>query len=124
MNLRSDESSTAVCDDPFDRLPPHSIEAEQCLIASMALDKACFPEVLSVVTRDAFFQADHQIIFDVLCELTRDGSAVDPVIVKERLKRKGLLDEIGGVRYLAEVLNAVPSASHAVHYAEIVRERY
>ena len=53
----------------FDRLPPAAIEAEMCLLASMMLDKDMIGQVVTLVDREAFYQADHQIIFDVLLKL-------------------------------------------------------
>ena len=47
----------------FDRLPPSAVEAEMCLLASMMLDKDMIGQVVQIVDREAFYQADHQIIF-------------------------------------------------------------
>jgi len=107
----------------FDRLPPHSIEAEMCLLASMMLDKEMIGQVVQIVDRDAFFQADHQIVFDILIKLYEQNKAIDAVIVREELGKRQLLEEIGGVPYLAQILNSVPSAAHGAHYAGIVREK-
>jgi replicative DNA helicase len=107
----------------FDRLPPHSIEAEMCLLASMMLEKEVIGQVVQIVSGESFFQADHQIIFDVLVSLYEQNKPIDAVIVREELARRQLLEEIGGVPYLAQILNSVPSAAHGVHYAQIVREK-
>ena len=107
----------------FDKLPPHSIEAEMCLLASMMLDKDMIGQVVQIVDRDAFFQADHQIIFDILVKLYEQNRPIDAVIVREELIKRQLLEEVGGVPYLAQILNSVPSAAHGAHYAEIVREK-
>ena len=107
----------------FDRLPPHSIEAEQCLLASMMLDKEMIGQVVQLVDRDAFFQADHQIIYDILVKLYEQNRPIDAVIVREELLKRQLLEEIGGAGYLAQLLNTVPSSAHAAHYAGIVREK-
>jgi replicative DNA helicase len=107
----------------FDKLPPHSIEAEMCLLASMMLDKDMIGEIVQIVERDAFFQADHQIIFDILVKLYEHNRPIDAVIVREELLKRQLLDEVGGVQYLAAILNAVPSSAHGKHYAGIVREK-
>src|SRR5918999_1180666 len=93
----------------FDRLPPHSIEAEMCLLASMMLDKEMIGTALQVVDRDAFYQADHQIIFDILVRLYEQNKPVDAIIVREELAKRQLLDEIGGTGYLAQILSSVPS---------------
>src|SRR4051812_22550646 len=101
----------------FDKLPPHAIEAEMCLLASMMLDKDMVGQVVQIVERDAFFQADHQIIFDILVKLYEQNRPIDAVIVREELLKRQLLDEVGGIQYLAAILNSVPSAAHGAHYA-------
>src|SRR3954466_3173775 len=108
----------------FDKLPPHSIEAEMCLIASMMLDKEVVGNVVQIVDRDAFYQADHQILFDILLKLYEQNRPIDAVIVREELAKRQLLDEVGGTQYLAAILSQVPSAAHGAHYAGIVREKY
>ena len=107
----------------FDRLPPYSNEAEMCLLASMMLDKEMIGQVVQIVDRDAFFQADHQIIFDLLLKLYEQNRPIDAVIVREELLKRQLLDEVGGTAYLGQLLSAVPSSAHGTHYAGIIREK-
>lgn len=107
----------------FERLPPHSVEAEMCLLASMMLDKEVIGQVIQIVDREAFFQADHQVIFDILVKLFEQNKGIDAIIVKEELAKRQLLEEVGGTAYLAQILNTVPSAAHGAHYAGIVREK-
>src|SRR6185436_2739115 len=107
----------------FERLPPHAAEAEMCLLASMMLDKDMIGSVVQIVDREAFFQADHQVIFDVLVKIYEQNRPIDAVILREELAKRQLLDEVGGVAYLAQILNTVPSSAHGVHYANIVREK-
>ena len=108
----------------FDRLPPSSIEAEMCLLASMMLDKEMIGNIVTLVDREAFYQADHQIIFDVLLKLYEQNRPIDAVILRDELGKRQLLDEVGGAAYLGQILSQVPSAAHGVHYAQIVREKY
>lgn len=107
----------------FDRLPPHSIEAEMCLLASMMLDKEMIGQVVQIIDREAFYQADHQIYFDVLVKLYEQNRPIDAVIVREELIKRQLWEEVGGKAYLEAILNTVPSAAHGAHYASIVREK-
>ena len=88
-----------------------------CLLASMMLDKEMVGQIVQIVDREAFYQADHQIIFDVLVKLYEQNRPIDAVIVREELTKRQLLEEIGGVAYLAQILNSVPSAAHGAHYA-------
>jgi replicative DNA helicase len=109
----------------FDRLPPHSVEAEMCMLASMMLDvtKDMTGQIVQMVTEESFFQADHQILFKTLKELYEQNRPIDAMIVREELIKRQLLDEIGGIEYLAAILSSVPNAAHGAHYAEIVKEK-
>src|ERR1041385_3278605 len=107
----------------FDRLPPSAVEAEMCLLASMMLDKDMIGQVVQIVDREAFYQADHQIIFDTLVKLYEQNRPIDAIIVREELVKRQLFEEVGGMGYLAQILNSIPSAAHGAHYAGIVREK-
>ena len=107
----------------FERLPPHSIESEMCVLASMMLDKDMIGEIAGRVDRDAFFQADHQVIFDVLLKMYEQNRPVDAILLREELGKRQLLEEVGGNAYLGAILNTVPSAAHGLHYAAVVREK-
>ncbi len=106
-----------------ERLPPHDVQAEQCLIASMMLDKDAIGRVAPLLQGGAFYSGDHQIIFAVLVEMYLQNKPVDAVLLREELSRRGTLAEVGGTEYLAQLLNSVPSAAHADHYAEIVHQK-
>ncbi len=109
----------------FERLPPHSVESEMCVLASMMLDigKEISGQIVQVVDRDSFFQVDHQILFDVLRNLYDANRPIDPMIVREELIKKGQLDEIGGTEYLGAIISSIPNAANGIHYAGIVREK-
>src|SRR6059058_2277350 len=107
----------------FDRLPPPSIESEMCLLASMLLDKEMVGQIVQLIDREAFFQADHQIIYDLIVKLYEQNRPIDALIVREELSKRQLLEEVGGVAYLAQIVSSVPSAAHGAHYAGIVREK-
>jgi replicative DNA helicase len=107
----------------FDRLPPHSIEAERCLIASAILDADVYSDVSLTISRDSFYSADHQLIWSIISSLRDSGRSVDAVILREELSKRQQLDEIGGLPYIVQILNSVPSSAHGHHYAEIVRDK-
>ncbi len=115
---------TMTITEQFDRLPPHSADAEMCMLASMMLDREICGRVLQVVTRgEACYSPDHQILFEAIQQLHVQGKPVDAVIVREQLAKRGQLEEIGGTSMIATVLSTVPSAAHGEHYARIVREK-
>src|SRR4051812_756569 len=107
----------------FDKLPPHDIGAEMCVLASMMLDRVILGEVVTIVGREDFYQADHQIIFDAVVRLYSEGRDIDATLVRAELAKRQLLEEVGGVDYLIQLMNAVPSAVHGAGYAKVVREK-
>ena len=108
----------------FDRQPPTSPEAEMCLLGSMILDYRVIAEVIGLVPNgDSFYSESHAAIYDALVKLYDKHDAGDVVQLCEALKDKGVLEQIGGPTYLYELVNAVPSAVNAPHYARIVSEK-
>jgi len=108
---------------PLDRVPPHSLDAERGLLGSMMLDKEIIGEAARLIDRESFYLADHQIIFECLTKLYDGNRPVDAIVLREELRKRQLLEEIGGTAYLGEILNSVPSAANGLHYAGIVREK-
>ena len=94
----------------FERLPPHAIEAEMSVLASMMLDKEMIGEVVQRIDREAFFQADHQVIFDVLLKMYEQNRPVDAVLLREELAKRQLLEEVGGNAYLGAILTQLRGA--------------
>ncbi len=86
----------------FDRLPPSSVEAEMCVLAAMMLDKEQIGAIHGIIhEKDAFFQVDHQIIYERLLDLYQAGKSIDPIILRAELDKRKLLEEVGGTAYLA-----------------------
>lgn len=108
----------------FDRTPPASIEAEMCLLGSMILDHRVIADVIGMIPNgDAFYSEAHAAIYDQLVTLYDKHDAGDVVQLCEALKDKGVLDGVGGVSYIQELVEGVPSSVNAPHYARIVQEK-
>lgn len=107
----------------FDRVPPHSIEAEQGVLGSMLLDNEAIGEIVQLLNDESFYQDRHQRIYRAIIEIYDAAKPVDPMILREELKRREELDDIGGTAYLVELEQAVPTAANAVYYARIVKEK-
>jgi replicative DNA helicase len=103
-------------------LPPHDLDAEKCVLASIAIDKTCVAEVVSLVRREDFYSPDNQVIFGVLMDMVEAGTAIDAVLLPGELRKRQLLDDVGGIPYLASLFNTVPSSCHAAFYARTVAE--
>lgn len=107
------------------KLPPQNLEAEMGVLGSILLMHEAIDEVGDVLVADHFYADRHQKIFSAIIGLYENGvRGLDAVTVAEELDRRKQLPEIGGVEYLAKVLETVPNAAHAKYYAKIVRDRW
>lgn len=108
----------------FEKLPPHALEAECALLGSMILDWRVCGEVLQILAGPGdFYKQNHGVIYESLIELYNEQQSVDLVQLKQKLADRKVLDEVGGVDYLIELAEAVPSAASAEHYANLVHQK-
>ena len=109
-----------------DRLPPYSEEAERGVLSCALQDPT---EVLGrLVERVAgnaqvFYDLRHQTIFNALREMYDEMVGVDLITLQERLKQRNTLEQVGGIPYLSELQDAVPSAANLDYYLAIVAEK-
>ena len=112
----------------LDRLPPHSPEAEQGVLGCALLSpNECIGECVEKLKdegRETFYDLRHQTIYEELVEMFNTREPVDLITVQQRLKNKQLLEQVGGIAYLSQLQDAVPSAANLSYYLEIVREKY
>ncbi len=104
----------------FERQPPSSVEAEQCLLGSLLLNPSACDDVASVVLEKDFYDEAHRILFRYVMLMYNDGKKLDVHLLMERLKSEGVLEQVGGVIYLARLAEMVPHAAHAVDYARTI----
>ncbi len=105
------------------RTPPYNLEAEACVLGSMMLDPAVTGEIVQMLDDRSFYSSANQSIYNALVDLFDHNRPIDPVILREALAQGGRLTDVGGAEYLGELMQAVPSAAHGVHYANIVKEK-
>jgi replicative DNA helicase len=105
------------------RLPPHSIEAERCVLGCLLLDNHVYDSVSVIVSEKIFYRSEHQWIFRAIVQLIEKSRPADVITVFEWLQTAGRADDVGGLPYINTVSQSVPSAANAKRYAEIVRER-
>jgi replicative DNA helicase len=110
-----------------DRLPPHSPEAEQGVLGCLLLSpNECIGECIEKFKQGAevFYDLRHQTIFGTLAEMFDKRQAIDVITLQQNLKDKQLLEQVGGIAYLASLPDLVPSAANISYYTEIVFEKY
>ncbi|MBU4348918.1 replicative DNA helicase [bacterium] len=105
------------------RNPPQNISAEQAALGSMLLQEDAILRGVDILRPEDFYKKSHQIIFKCILELFEKSRAVDLVTLTEELNRINLLEEIGGVTYLTNLINSVPTAANIEHYIKIIEEK-
>lgn len=106
-----------------DRVPPQNIEAEQCVLSAMLLDREAIVKATEILTSGDFYREAHRVIFNAMLELYNKNEVVDMVTVTEILRRDNKLEDIGGIAYITGLANAVPTAANVKYHAEIVSEK-
>ncbi|MBR6798155.1 MAG: replicative DNA helicase [Opitutales bacterium] len=112
---------------PTDRVPPHNVEAEQATLAAIIIDGG--GDILNTciekkVTPDYFYKTEHQIIYDACLKLGTKNTAIDEVTLTTFLTETNNLSAAGGFIYLNELTARIETTAHAIHWIEIVREKY
>ncbi|MDD4035791.1 MAG: replicative DNA helicase [Bacilli bacterium] len=105
-----------------ERVLPHNIEAEQSVLGSMFLSKYALQRTTEALVKESFYLDNHAKIFSCIKELVEEKSPIDITTVTAILDRKKYLNQIGGVEYLTEVVNSVPTAANIDYYIQIVEE--
>jgi replicative DNA helicase len=107
----------------FDRLPPQNVEAEQAVLGAILLDPDALMTALEILDADDFYRTTHTKIFQAMVRLSERREPVDIVTLTAELQAQEILEEVGGVAYLTQLSNSVPTAANVDHYAKIVHEK-
>ncbi len=107
------------------RAMPESIAAEAAVLGSMVIEPKCIGEVLELIKGEAFYRIENRIIFEAVIALyeKNKGVGIDGVLLRNELEKRKQLEEVGGVEYLAKVIESVPSAANVMYYAGIVKDK-
>lgn len=107
-----------------DRTMPQKIDAEQAIIGSMFLSEKALELITERLNKDMFYLDSHKKIFEVIKNLADKNIPIDITTVTAELEKKKLLNQVGGVEYLTQIINVVPTAANAEEYIKIVEEKF
>ena len=110
-------------DSSLHKVAPQNIEAEQSILGSILLDNQALNNVLEVLSAKDFYNEAHRRIFAATIELSDRNEPCDLITLTNILKNNKQLDAVGGMAYLASLVDNVPSAANAAYYAKIVKEK-
>lgn len=105
------------------KIQPNSVESEQAVLASMLMNREAVVNVADMLTKEDFYQTQYGVIFEAMVELYHEGTVIDLITLMERLKEKGVPENVYSIETMQELMSVVPTSTNARKYAEIVRDR-
>lgn len=105
------------------KIPPYSSEAEQSVLGSLLIDKDGFIVIGDMLIYEDFYEDANAKIYEVMLELYRLSKPIDLITVREKLNDQKLLDSVGGISYLTELTEIVPTSANIFEYAQIVKNK-
>lgn len=105
------------------KVPPHDLEAEQAILGSMLTDKDAVISAIEVLREEDFYREDNKEIYEAIFNLYNRAEPVDIITVKSELESMGKFEQVGGLEYLAELPEKVPTTANAMKYIKIVEEK-
>jgi replicative DNA helicase len=118
-----DRPSRINSDPTREKLPPHHIEAEESLLSAVLIDNDTLLDILEILKPEDFYRTAHQKIFASVIDLFNNSEPVDLVTLNNALSENGQLKSVGGAPYLAGLVDTVPMAVNARHYARIIHSK-
>jgi len=107
----------------IDRVPPQNLDAEQAVLGALMVDRELMSVLGEIVQRSDFYAPHHATVFENIQRLYERGEPIDKVSVAEELRRRKLLDDVGGAEFLSRLLDSVPTTASAEYYARVVAEK-
>lgn len=105
------------------KIPPQSLDAEMSLLGAALIDGEILTDIYEHVSAKDFYDKRHLMIFEAMSRLFEAHKPIDLLTLTDELKKKDELEAIGGMSYLTELTNYVPTAANASAYAEIVASK-
>ncbi|MDH3776649.1 MAG: replicative DNA helicase, partial [Desulfobulbaceae bacterium] len=122
MKAERTASTPRTPSDPH-RLPPQNLEAEQCVLGSILLQKGALIKILELLEPEDYYREAHKIIFKAMVALFEKNEPQDIITVSNILSDWNQLDAVGGPAYLANLTDIVPVAANIIYYAQIIRSK-
>jgi replicative DNA helicase len=107
-----------------DYMVPQNLDAEISVLGASMLTPNVIPGVSEIIRPHHFYRQAHQRIYEAIEDLFARGEPIDPITVCEQLANRAALEAVGGRAFVHSLVTAVPAATNARQYAEIVRENY
>ena len=105
------------------KIPPQDIEAEQAVIGSMLTDSDAVYSAIESLKPEDFYREDNKLIYEAILNVYSKAEPIDIITLKAELASMGKLDAVGGLEYIAELPDKVPTTANVDRYIKIVEEK-
>ena len=99
---------------------PHNLEAEQALLGALLFDNAAYERLSDQLQARHFYEPFHARLFAAIEDHIRKGQLAEPIVLLERFRRDPAFEELGGIRYLADLVDRAPPAANAAEYGRVI----
>ena len=103
------------------KVPPHNLEAEQAVLGGVLLNNDAMNQLMDIISPEDFYREAHSTVFEGMAFLYKESEPIDVITLSETLTRKNRLEKIGGIDYLAVLVQSVSTSTGIVYHAEIIR---
>lgn len=122
---RKNETSMVMhVNDQYGRIPPHDLQLEEVVLGAIMVEQGAEIDVFNILSKDSFYTEQHKKIYEAIVQLSSAQQPIDIYTVVEQLSRNGVLEEVGGAYYIAQLTEKVGSAAHLEFHARILQQKY
>ncbi|MCX5714320.1 MAG: replicative DNA helicase [Candidatus Omnitrophica bacterium] len=107
----------------LEKIPPQNLEAEAAVLGSMIIDDEAISVAVESLDEEVFYKDSHRRVYEAIVDLYNSNKPVDLITLTDELKRREILDAVGGASFLTGLANSVPTAANISHYVNIVKEK-
>src|SRR5437868_1540629 len=109
---------------PRGKMPPHALELEMAVLGAIMLERDALPKVVDILRDEMFYKPAHQTIYEAVFYLFENSQPVDLIMVVDRLREMGKLEECGGAYYLSELTSGVATAANIEFHSHLLVEYF
>ena len=106
------------------KLPPQAVDIEEAVLGAVMLEKNAIYDVIEILKPECFYKESHAKIFQAIIDLSVHEEPIDLLTVTQELRRKGILEDVGGPFYITQLTTRVLSSVHAEYHARIIYQKY
>jgi len=118
------ETGSVKINPEYGRIPPQAVDLEEAVLGAIMLEKDAVIAVLDILKPESFYKEAHQKMYQAIIDLSTRQEPIDILTVTEELKKRELLNEVGGALYITQLTSRIASAAHLEYHARIVAQKF